>query len=368
MEELKRRLPFADLMAIEGVPLRRSGALLVAHCPFHQEKSCSFTVYVYPDSREDHAHCFGCGWNGDIIAFIQSRRGGGFVDAVALLASLASLPPEEFKQKVAAKMPRMTEVARKPQKTAALPRMRLMTAEESRQLANLRKLDVQAVAYAASPAVRRVGMCMWPQYSRNSEEWFLANDASPCWVVSDHMRYVAQFRRLDGANFTTKDGGSIKCWTKGSPTWPLGAAEIGERGCVLLVEGGADMLAAWHFLLRYGRQDVVAVCSMLGASCSICDEALSFFRQKRVRIMMDEDSPKPVPNHPEKPPIYPGREAAARWTVQLCAAGAAVESFSLAGLTRADGQPVKDLNDLVFIDDSAWRDPELKQAFMDFDF
>jgi len=127
-------------------------------------------------------------------------------------------------------------------------------------------------------------------------------------------------------------------------------------------------LAAWHFLLRYGRQDVVAVCSMLGASCSICDEALSFFRQKRVRIMMDEDSPKPVPNHPEKPPIYPGREAAARWTVQLCAAGAAVESFSLAGLTRADGQPVKDLNDLVFIDDSAWRDPELKQAFMDFDF
>ena len=83
---------------------------------------------------------------------------------------------------------------------------------------------------------------------------------------------------------------------------------------------------------------------------------------------MDEDTPRPVPGHPEKPPIFPGKEAAARWTAQLTDVGAAVETFSLAGLVRKDGERVKDLNDLALVDEAAWLDPELRAAFFDFDF
>jgi hypothetical protein len=128
------------------------------------------------------------------------------------------------------------------------------------------------------------------------------------------------------------------------------------------------MLAGYHFLVMFKRTHAVAVCAMLGGSCGICDEALGFFANKRVRIVMDEDEPKPVPGHPEKPPIYPGREAAARWTAQLVEAGAAVETFSLAGLTRRDGKRVKDLNDLALVDEAAWLDAELREMFFDFDF
>lgn len=367
-QEVKRRLPMLDLLAHEGVAVRRNGRLWLAHCPFHQEKSMSFTIYIYDIASQDHAHCFGCGWNGDIIKFRQERHGEDFVSSLKACASLASVPPSvlEAKRKQAAKMPRVSGLASEPKEKPVLPRMRAMEDAEVQALAALRGLSVEGVKAAA--LVKRVGWCRWPQWIDRNGCWAMADDAGPSWVVTDKARRVAQFRRMDGGMFTRKDGREIKAWTKGSPTWPLGASEIGERGCVMLVEGGADMLAGFHFLTLFHRLDHVAVCAMLGASCAICDEALPFFRQKRVRIFMDEDEPKPVPGHPEKPPIYPGREAAARWTEQLIEAGAAVETFSLEGLMKRDGSRVKDLNDLAMVDEAAWLDAELREAYFDWDF
>jgi hypothetical protein len=358
-QEIKRRLPFLDLMAHEGVALRRSGPHYVARCPFHEEGTGSFTVHA---PAYDHGHCYGCGWNGDIFEFWKERHGGVFSDAIAALASLASVSPEvfEFKRKQAAlKVPQMTETSKqKPKPT--LPRLRALTDEEIEALASQRKLDKAGIAQAA--VERRVGACVWPQFLDHNGAWATPNDAVVSWVVTDRERSVAQFRRLDGLKYTRKDGKAIKAWTKGSPTWPIGAAEIGDRVSVLLVEGGADMLAGYHFLVRFNRLQHVAVCAMLGASMRICDSALPLFRRKRVRIVMDEDEPK------DDRGIRPGCEAAARWTGQLSAAGAAVETFSLAGLVRKDGQPVKDLNDLALVDEAAWLDPELRQLFFDFDF
>jgi len=357
--EVKRRLAFLDLMVHEGVVMRRNGGNFVAPCPFHEEKSGSFTVH---GNSLEHAHCYGCGWNGDIFDFYQARHGGDFVSAVRFLASLASVAPEVWdrKRQQAAQVPRVTESRSKQLEKPPLPKMRRLEEKEIVSLAKLRGLSVEGVATAA--AAKRVGACLWPQFLDHNGAWRAFDDAANCWVVTDQSRNVAQFRRFDGEKFKRKDMKEIKAWTKGSPTWPLGASEIGDHGCVLLVEGGADMLAGYHFLTLFKQLNKVAVCAMLGASCSICAEALPFFERKRVRIIMDVDEAN------KKTGLIPSFEAAARWTRQLTEIGAAVESFSLAGLIRKDGQPVKDLNDLAMVNEDAWLDEELRQAFFDFDF
>jgi DNA primase len=73
------------------IPMRRKGRELAGLCPFHREKSPSF--YVSPD--KGYAHCFGCGWHGNAIDYIQQTRNLSFTDAVA---ELLGLPPQHPRQ------------------------------------------------------------------------------------------------------------------------------------------------------------------------------------------------------------------------------------------------------------------------------
>jgi len=69
----------ADLLSRAGVRLTARGGKMVGLCPFHREKSPSFTVYG------DHAQCYGCNWWGRPIGFVMAHDGVGFVDAVKRL-------------------------------------------------------------------------------------------------------------------------------------------------------------------------------------------------------------------------------------------------------------------------------------------
>jgi hypothetical protein len=361
VEEIRARLPMLRLLEHDGVEMRRSGPNLVGLCPFHQEKSGSFTVHA---ASPDHAHCYGCGWHGDIFAYWSARLSSDFVTAKASLATLAGFTAEDGSQKSEIKPKKMASVTHSSderKEKPALPTLRALVDEEIGELAHLRGLSREGIATAAD--ARRVGFCRWPQFQSGggpSPYWEHGKDAAPCWVVTDKERRVAQFRRLDGKPFVRHDGREIKAWTKGSPTWPIGASEIGERVGVLLVEGGADMLAAFHFLRCFGRTGRVAVVAMLGASMRMTADALPFFAPspagiaKRVRILMDEDEA--------------GAAAARRWTEQLTSVGAAVETFSLGGLTQVDGRPVKDLNDLARCEPAVWQSADIRAAFFDFDF
>lgn len=71
----------------ESVKLKKSGANYSACCPFHHEKTPSFTV----SSTKQFYHCFGCGAHGDAIAFIMSHQSLTFVEAVEKLASRLGL-------------------------------------------------------------------------------------------------------------------------------------------------------------------------------------------------------------------------------------------------------------------------------------
>jgi DNA primase len=79
-----------DLVALveSYLPLKPRGRLRLALCPFHAEKTPSFTVY--PDSQ--HYHCFGCGKSGDAFTFLMEREGLSFREAMEVLAERAGIP------------------------------------------------------------------------------------------------------------------------------------------------------------------------------------------------------------------------------------------------------------------------------------
>ena len=81
LEEIKSRTSIVDVVS-SRITLKRMGSVFKACCPFHKEKTPSFTVNP---SRESFK-CFGCGEGGDIFSFLMKHDGMTFVDAVKTLA------------------------------------------------------------------------------------------------------------------------------------------------------------------------------------------------------------------------------------------------------------------------------------------
>jgi DNA primase len=71
----------------EHIDLRKTGSHYKGLCPFHAEKTPSFTV----NREKQMFHCFGCGANGDVFAFVMKRQNLQFPEAVRLLAEKAGI-------------------------------------------------------------------------------------------------------------------------------------------------------------------------------------------------------------------------------------------------------------------------------------
>ncbi len=82
-----------DVVEVIGsyVSLKRRGRLHTGLCPFHNEKTPSFTVYADTQSY----YCFGCGAGGDIITFIKQKENLEYIEAVKLLAARAGMSMPE---------------------------------------------------------------------------------------------------------------------------------------------------------------------------------------------------------------------------------------------------------------------------------
>jgi DNA primase len=83
-ESLERVKQATDIVEVISAhtDLRRQGTRWVGLCPFHEERTPSFSV----DAQEKLYHCFGCGVGGDTIKFVEEKEGLGFAEAVELLA------------------------------------------------------------------------------------------------------------------------------------------------------------------------------------------------------------------------------------------------------------------------------------------
>ncbi|MDH5750745.1 MAG: DNA primase, partial [Rhodospirillales bacterium] len=86
IEELLGRVDIVEVIE-RRVPLKKAGREYQARCPFHDEKTPSFTV----SPQKQFYHCFGCGAHGSVIGFMMNYEGLEFVDAVEELARMAGL-------------------------------------------------------------------------------------------------------------------------------------------------------------------------------------------------------------------------------------------------------------------------------------
>jgi len=131
IQELLGRVDIVEVID-RHVKLKRSGANYSACCPFHSEKSPSFTV----SPTKQFYHCFGCGAHGTAVGFLMEYGGMGFVEAVKDLAQMVGMKvPEE---------PRSEAAQRRAQQGESLHEVLLRAAQHYR---NQLKDAPQAIAY-----------------------------------------------------------------------------------------------------------------------------------------------------------------------------------------------------------------------------
>ena len=325
------RLPMPELLKALGL---EQHAKKSAKCPFHEDRNPSFSIFQTPRGWRFKCHA-GCG-EGDEVEFLQIYRRLGKREAFELHEQLS----------LGFASGRAGDPSKASSPTAEQSGFRLPEdfcegeLRDWKWLANLRNLSVGAVELAVRLGTVGFGrVCDFP-----------------CWILTDERRCCAEARRICGSPFPGYGGlGERKAHTlRGSiKRWPLGIAlrdpelfESAER--IVWVEGGPDYLSALHFRLEQ-KINVIPV-AMLGATTRIEAEALPVFKGRRIRVFAHHDA------------NGQGREAAQKWGEQLLAAGAHVDGWSFEGLRKADGSPVKDLNDCTRIHpehllefEEAWR-------------
>ena len=81
VDQLKTRINIVDVIG-RDVDLKKSASGYKGLCPFHNEKTPSFSV----NERDQYFHCFGCHTKGDVISYVMQRQGLTFMEAVEKLA------------------------------------------------------------------------------------------------------------------------------------------------------------------------------------------------------------------------------------------------------------------------------------------
>ena len=95
VEEIRQRNDIVDVVS-EHVKLKRTGNNHMGLCPFHNEKSPSFSV----SGQKQMYHCFGCGVGGNVFTFVMEYENYSFVEALKYLAERANiaLPEQEYSE------------------------------------------------------------------------------------------------------------------------------------------------------------------------------------------------------------------------------------------------------------------------------
>ena len=151
IEELRYR---SDIESVIGgyVRLKRRGKNLLGLCPFHNEKTPSFTVY--PENQS--FYCFGCGTGGDVITFIRKAENLDYIEAVKLLADRAGmkLPEDGVDDRTARLKTRILELNRE---SARFFHQQLSTP------AGRRGLDYLRARGLSDSTIRRFGLGYAPE-------------------------------------------------------------------------------------------------------------------------------------------------------------------------------------------------------------
>ncbi|MCX7814844.1 MAG: DNA primase [Tepidimonas ignava] len=285
---LQDLLARADIVEVVGrhVALRKSGANFVGLCPFHAEKSPSFTV----SPAKQFYHCFGCGAHGNAIDFLMAHTGAGFRDAVHELAAQLGLSVPDEAQDPATRARAAAE--RRQQQTLSERLAQAARAYQGQLKASPRAIEylkgrgltgVIAKAYGLgyAPAQRRFLSTVFADYQ---DEGLVqcglvvaADDGDGGTRRHDRFRDRIMFpirnvkgevigfggRVLDGGEPKYLNSPETPLFHKGEELYGLFEARqaIRQAGCALVVEGYMDVVA----LAQHGVGNVVAT---LGTACT----------------------------------------------------------------------------------------------------
>lgn len=325
-EELKNRYRIPDAwrdLGFEGSPSKS------CRCPWRDDRKPSFSVFDDGKTFKD----FSSDETGDVISFVMIALGFAFKDAVRWCeerAGMIALDGDTARPLALPRNPRQSS-REKPRKELKLPELFKGSSLSISQLSRSRGLWSYAVKVAIEIGTLRFGR--------------VCGERS--WILLDASKKIAEARRLDGKPFDavgTLPARKAHTLAGSSKSWPFGLTldnKAKSDATILLVEGGPDYLAAFDFMAQSKAGGFQPV-SILGKSNRIAKEALEVMSGRRVRIFPHND----------------GMAAAQGWFEQLRGAGCQVDGFSFEGLTRKDGKPVSDLNDLLLADEAsreAWK-------------
>ena len=271
IQDLLNRVDIVDVID-RSVPLKKAGANYSACCPFHNEKSPSFTV----SPTKQFYHCFGCGAHGSALGFIMEYQGISFVEAVHELAKTVGMivpqearPEDEIRAKA---LPGLHEVM---QQAANYYKAQLKQSERAIEYLKGRGLSGQVAArfqmgYAPAgwqnleqiftdyrqEALKTAGLVIENEQGRRYDR-FRDRIMFP---IHDQKGQVIGFggRVLEAADAGAKylNSPETPLFQKGQELYGLFLARraIRDAGRVLVVEGYMDVVA----LAQYGIEYAVA--------------------------------------------------------------------------------------------------------------
>lgn len=317
IEEAKARLTIPNIWARLDLPGKPDKSCC---SPFRADRRPSFSIY----DNGGKWHDFATGEGGDAADFIAAALGVSLEEGCRCLIEMASGHGMSCYSSVQHPIRRTTDAAAiaKAAKRAGWPTFEKPTDEEIQAIADLRGLSPEGVFLAARRGLLR---CCDSREGR-------------AWIVADSSRRNAQGRLLSGQPWAA--GMKARSLPGSEASWPVGLPEASTFSAIALCEGGADLLASLHLSWCTGVEEQVAPVAMMGASLTIPGNALPLFAGKKIRVFSDADNA--------------GQEAGRRWGAQLQAAGVSVDGYRFDGLARADGKPVKDLNDFAHICVDHW--------------
>ncbi|MGB3740488.1 DNA primase [Castellaniella sp.] len=274
IQELLARVDIVDVVG-RYVQLRKGGANLLGLCPFHTEKTPSFTV----SPSKQFYHCFGCGAHGSALHFLTEHTGAPFPEAVRTLAASVGLTvPEE------PRTPRQRAAERERREEGSRQRDILQQAQAHYRAAL--KQAPQAVAYLkkrglSGEIAARYGLG-WAAADRRGLAAVFEHYEEPALIESglvieaedgrrhDRFRGRIMFPIYNGRGQLLGFGGRLieagepkylnspetSLFSKGNELYGLHEARAGIRaeGCVLVVEGYMDVVA----LAQFGLGNAVA--------------------------------------------------------------------------------------------------------------
>ncbi len=305
IEEIRERTDIVTLVS-SYLQLKRSGANHFGLCPFHTEKSPSFSV----SAPRQTFHCFGCNEGGDVFAFLMKMEGLSFPEAARRLAGLAGVeipeeapdPEEDRRRRERERLLAVNEAARDYYQQLLL---REPEGEPGRQYLKGRGFDsalARAYGLGYAPdrweglarhlseqgldpeAARTLGLVRPGREGRGDYDLFRGRLIFPILGLTGQ---VAAFgaRTLGEAQPKYINSPESPVYHKGGVLYGLYQAREGIRrqGEVILVEGYFDLLA----LHRAGFTHVVATCGT-----ALTEEQVGLLKRyaRKVLLLFDQDA------------------------------------------------------------------------------